>query len=631
MAKLEKLLRIPLSTKKISQLTGRPSPVTLEEFLPCLGGLRTNDISGHGTQKPSFVGIHYSPSFNNSVLPLTFAGVCVSGGPDSMALAWLLRQISMFDKHLPIEPVAFIVDHRAREGSREEAEFVAGELDKLGIANLILTMTWPGIARPSQLSDFENRARESRYRLIAKAAIERNIRHLFVGHHQDDQVETVLMRLLRNAPSNFLGLQGMAATTAIPCCESVRGAHEWPGYESFPEWIRRRDAPTYKRQVEAEADLRIASSANFEKLVTMPRSEGLLIHRPLLIFPKSRLVEVCDVHKINYVRDKTNNDPTLTMRNSLRYLRSTHVLPRALQAESILGLAQWAQNKTQALVKRGTNLLNTLQDLTFDLRSGVLTVRVPKDFVLACKSDPDAAANALARLTSVVSFQPRDSVPSVISWQNIQDFRQQNLSPRSQCLTIQRAFLRKLTDRTRGEEGSVVWRLSRPPMRAAEVERATMKFTPREEHETASAVQQGNPGVASNQGIWSAWLFWDHRYWIRIRAKDADTLDQIEVRPFQNADESYLRHNHEGERDVLQKMFAKVAPGKLRYTLPVLTWQGNVCVFPTLNFLVQKKHPSSVSLPVQHPALEWEICYKSIDEYFLTERKISIDWRSVET
>lgn len=38
----------------------------------------------------------------------------------------------MVDKRLQIEPVAFIVDHKAREGSREEAEFVAGELDKLG-------------------------------------------------------------------------------------------------------------------------------------------------------------------------------------------------------------------------------------------------------------------------------------------------------------------------------------------------------------------------------------------------------------------------------------------------------------------------------------------------------------------
>lgn len=49
-----------------------------------------------------------------------------------MALAWLLKQTSVVDKRLRIEPVALIVDHKAREESREEAEFVAGELDRLG-------------------------------------------------------------------------------------------------------------------------------------------------------------------------------------------------------------------------------------------------------------------------------------------------------------------------------------------------------------------------------------------------------------------------------------------------------------------------------------------------------------------
>lgn len=491
-------------------------------------------------------------------------------------------------------------------------------------------MNWPGTSRPSQLSDFENRAREYRYRLVAKAAIERNIRHLFVGHHQDDQVETILMRLLRNAPTNFLGLQGMAAKTAIPCCESVRGAHEWPAYEGFSEWIAHGVVDTEKPQL--DAGLARASDANLQKPVTMPRPQGLLVHRPLLNFPKSRLVDVCETHHINYVRDRTNNDPTLTMRNAIRYLRSNHVLPQALHARSILELGQWAQNKTQALVKRGTNLLNTLQDINFDLRSGVLTVRVPMSFVLACETDPEAAANALARLTSVVSFQPRDAVPTVTSWQNLHDFQQQNLSPRSHSMTIQRAFLRRLTDHPVGEEGDAVWRLSRPPMRAAEIKLATTKFTARENCEITPAVQQGSHDLALSQaGLWSAWLLWDRRYWIRIRAKDIQTLDQIKVRPFQNTDEYYLRHNLGRERDALQKVFAKVAPGKLRYTLPVLTWQGNVCVFPTLNFLVQEQTSnSSVHIPGRGPVLEWEVCYKSIDEYFLTERKRSIKWTGNE-
>lgn len=49
-----------------------------------------------------------------------------------MALAWLLKQMPKVHKKVWIEPVAFIVDHKARDGSREEAESVSSELDRLG-------------------------------------------------------------------------------------------------------------------------------------------------------------------------------------------------------------------------------------------------------------------------------------------------------------------------------------------------------------------------------------------------------------------------------------------------------------------------------------------------------------------
>jgi tRNA(Ile)-lysidine synthase TilS/MesJ len=49
-----------------------------------------------------------------------------------MALAWLLKQLPKRDQKLLLEPIAFIVDHKARNGSREEAEFVSRELEKIG-------------------------------------------------------------------------------------------------------------------------------------------------------------------------------------------------------------------------------------------------------------------------------------------------------------------------------------------------------------------------------------------------------------------------------------------------------------------------------------------------------------------
>jgi len=68
-------------------------------------------------------------------------GIAVSGGVDSMALAFLCSKMrekarkthdtSKDDIHVP-RFRAFIVDHRAREGSDEEAKIVRGRLRSLG-------------------------------------------------------------------------------------------------------------------------------------------------------------------------------------------------------------------------------------------------------------------------------------------------------------------------------------------------------------------------------------------------------------------------------------------------------------------------------------------------------------------
>jgi PP-loop family len=59
-------------------------------------------------------------------------GLCVSGGPDSMALACLMRQVQREGNTPPFDLIAFIINHRAREGSAEEAERVSARLHTLG-------------------------------------------------------------------------------------------------------------------------------------------------------------------------------------------------------------------------------------------------------------------------------------------------------------------------------------------------------------------------------------------------------------------------------------------------------------------------------------------------------------------
>ncbi|MEL7257393.1 MAG: tRNA lysidine(34) synthetase TilS [Pseudomonadota bacterium] len=125
-------------------------------------------------------------------------GVAVSGGSDSLALLMLLVRWS--DQGGP--PIcAVTVDHNLRPGSADEAQFVKSVCDRIGVPHD--TLLWDGRRKSGNLTDA---ARRARYDLMADWAEERGISKVAVAHTQNDQAETFLMRLSREA-----GVDGLAA------------------------------------------------------------------------------------------------------------------------------------------------------------------------------------------------------------------------------------------------------------------------------------------------------------------------------------------------------------------------------------------------------------------------------------
>lgn len=121
-------------------------------------------------------------------------GVAVSGGPDSMALLWLMVSL------LPGQVRGATVDHGLRQGAADEARMVAGFCARDHIPHDILTPPVP--IRGS----FQAAARAERYRLLDAWRDEHAIDHIVTAHHADDQLETMIMRLNRSS-----GVGGLAA------------------------------------------------------------------------------------------------------------------------------------------------------------------------------------------------------------------------------------------------------------------------------------------------------------------------------------------------------------------------------------------------------------------------------------
>ena len=122
--------------------------------------------------------------------------VAVSGGPDSLALAFLAKIYSLEKK---LTSKFFIVDHKLRTESTKEALIIKRLLKKTSISSKILT--WRG---KKPIKNIQSISRQKRYELIFKECNKLKINNILLGHHQDDLFENFFIRMLRGS-----GLKGL--------------------------------------------------------------------------------------------------------------------------------------------------------------------------------------------------------------------------------------------------------------------------------------------------------------------------------------------------------------------------------------------------------------------------------------
>ena len=122
--------------------------------------------------------------------------VAVSGGPDSLALAFLAKIYSVKNNILS---KFLIVDHKLRDESTKEAKTIKKLLKQHSINAKILT--WKG-KKPS--SNIQSLARKKRYELLCQECDRLKVKNILLGHHQDDLFENFFMRFLRGS-----GLKGL--------------------------------------------------------------------------------------------------------------------------------------------------------------------------------------------------------------------------------------------------------------------------------------------------------------------------------------------------------------------------------------------------------------------------------------
>ena len=192
--------------------------------------------------------------------------VGVSGGPDSIALLHLL---SRYDE-LQSKIIVAHLDHHLRSSSTKDAQFVKNYGESLGFQVQIHNENIEKIASKHTLS-IEDAGRQTRYKFFNRLAVQNKIQIILVAHTANDQLETILMNLIRGA--GITGLSGMKSVTRI--------------------------------------------SNNMIKISSL-KHYNTLVGRPLLTSTRKEIIDYCNKYNLDTIKDPSNNDRSHT-RNIIRH------------------------------------------------------------------------------------------------------------------------------------------------------------------------------------------------------------------------------------------------------------------------------------------------------------------------
>ncbi|WP_247226551.1 tRNA lysidine(34) synthetase TilS [Yoonia sp. F2084L] len=156
--------------------------------------------------------------------PEDLIGLSVSGGGDSIALMQLAVRLRS-PKHLRV----ITIDHGLRPEAKDEIALVAAQAAKLGLHHTVTRWEWDG------QGNLQAAARAGRWGAIYDWAMMYNMREVWLGHTEDDQVETVLMRLARGS-----GIDGLTAMYPLTNRNGLRVLRPMLGIAraDLRDWLR---------------------------------------------------------------------------------------------------------------------------------------------------------------------------------------------------------------------------------------------------------------------------------------------------------------------------------------------------------------------------------------------------------
>lgn len=216
--------------------------------------------------------------------------IAVSTGVDSAVLLDLFLKAK--DDMQIANIVICHVNHHRRSESEEEARYIKEYSEENNVKLYIKDLYF------EDDSNFQENARKQRYEFFDEIVAKENADYLVLAHHGDDNVETIIMRLLRGSSLS--------------------------GYSGISDVSTRQKVRSYK------------------------------VIRPLLSYSKDDIINYQKMHKIKYYEDSSNSENDYT-RNRVRH----NIIP-ALKHECDDLVSKL--NEFSSVLKEASNVINYIRD-----------------------------------------------------------------------------------------------------------------------------------------------------------------------------------------------------------------------------------------------------------------------------
>ena len=184
----------------------------------------------------------------------------LSGGSDSVALVFVLRELAEHGA-FALAGLAHL-NHRLRPAAPLDEAFCRDLADRLRLRIVVEDADVKGYARGRHLS-VEDAARRIRYDFLERTADVLGADRIAVGHTQDDQAETFLLKLMRGA-----GLTGLAGIYPR------RGRVIRPLLDVSRADLRSRLLERGERWIEDESNADLENPRNRIRHVVLPELDG---------------------------------------------------------------------------------------------------------------------------------------------------------------------------------------------------------------------------------------------------------------------------------------------------------------------------------------------------------------------